>query len=103
MTERKLRSGVNWEGTLKEKDVKQGLAVFSYDFEASFFTLITHTHNTFFRILAIALQLTVVDCSGVATKWERYARCRTVASEELLVTKGTFLFISCPPEPQPAL
>jgi hypothetical protein len=28
MEERKLRSGVNWQGTLQQKGVKQGLAVY---------------------------------------------------------------------------
>jgi hypothetical protein len=88
MRGRKLRSSGNWEGALKKKGVKQGLGVFSYYCEDSFFTLITHTDTIhFFRILAIALQLTDIDCGGVATQCER---CRTVTSEELLVTKGTF-------------
>ena len=94
MRERKLWSGVNWQEALKGgKGVKQGLGVFSYDFEASFFTVVTHTYTIHFvRILAIALQLTDIDCSGVATIWEGYTRCRTVTSEELLVTKGTFSY-----------
>ena len=28
MTERKLISGINWQGALKQKDVKQGLGLF---------------------------------------------------------------------------
>jgi len=84
-----------------KEGVQRGLGVFSHYVEASFFTLITRTHTHthththtilvhFVRILAVALQLTVIDCSGVVTILERYIRCRTVKSEELLVTKEHF-------------
>jgi hypothetical protein len=40
MRENKLRSGVNWQGTLEQKGVKQGLVVFNYFGTRTFKTLV---------------------------------------------------------------